>query len=104
MGMDIEGSNFAATGTKPATTNKYAKRIGAKKAKRLELDDRSECTLIAQDAKMYRASAARCNYLAQARPYLAFDSKELCRAFSVPNLNSFKKSKRLFGTYADSPG
>ena len=38
---------FAATSTKPATTNKYAKRVGAKKTKRLELDDRSEYTLSA---------------------------------------------------------
>ena len=43
---------------------------------------------------MYRALAARCNYLAQDRPDLAFSSKELCRAFSVPNLNSFKKLNR----------
>ena len=95
MGMDIEGYVFAATRTKPATTNKYAKRVGAKKAKRLELDDRSEYTLNSQDATMYRALAARCNYLAQDRPDLAFSSKELCREVSVPNLNSFKKLKRL---------
>ena len=44
---------------------------------------------------MYRALAARCNYLAQDRPDFAFSSKERCRAFSVPNLNSFKKLKRL---------
>ena len=42
MDMDTEGYMFAATRTKPATTNKYAKRVGAKKAKWLELDDRSE--------------------------------------------------------------
>ena len=35
MGMDIEGYNCAATRTKPAATNKYAKRVGAKKAKDL---------------------------------------------------------------------
>ena len=95
MGMDTEGYIFAATRTKPATTNKYAKRVGAKKGKRLELDDRSDYTLNFQDATMYRALAARCNYLAQDRPDFAFSSKELCRELSVPNLNSFKKLKRL---------
>ena len=65
MGMDIKGYVCAVTRTKPATTNKYAKRVGAKKAKRLELDDRSEYTFSSQDATMYRALAARCNYLAQ---------------------------------------
>ena len=47
MGMDTEGYMFALTRTKPATTNTYAKRVGAKNAKRLELDDRSEYTLSA---------------------------------------------------------
>ena len=42
MDMDTEGYMFAATRTKPANTNKYAKRGVAKKTKRLELDDRSE--------------------------------------------------------------
>ena len=44
---------------------------------------------------MYRALAARCNYLAQDRPDLAFGREELSREFSVQNLNSFKKMKRL---------
>ena len=69
--------------------------MGAKKAKRLELDYRSEYTLGAQDATMYRALAARCNYLAQDRPDIAFSRKELCRGLSIPNLNGFKKLKRL---------
>ena len=86
---------MAATRTKPATTNKYAKRVGAKKTSRLELHDRDKYTLSSQDATMYRALAARCNYLEQDRPDLAFGSEELCREISVPNLNSFKKLKRL---------
>ena len=60
MDMDTEAYVFTATRTKPATTNKYAKRVGAKKAKQLELDDRSKYTLSAQDAAMTRALAARC--------------------------------------------
>ena len=82
--MDAEGHTFAATRAKPANANKYAKSVGAKKTKRLELDYRSESTLSAQDATMCRPLAARCNYLAQDRPDLAFGSKELCRNVSVP--------------------
>ena len=104
MDMDTEGFFFAATRTKPATTNKHAKRVGAKKAKRLELDDRFEYTLRAQDATIYRALAARCNYLAQDRPDLAFGVKKLCRESSVPNLNSFKKVKRLVRYLCGLPG
>jgi hypothetical protein len=44
---------------------------------------------------MYRALAARCNYLSQDRPDIAFSSKELCREFSIPNKASFQKLKRL---------
>ena len=42
MDMDIEGYVFAAARTKPANTNKYAKRVGANHTQKLELDDRSE--------------------------------------------------------------
>ena len=84
-----------ATRTPPANKNKYQKRMGAKKAKKLELDQSSEFTLNSADATTYRALAARCNYLSQDRPDISFASKELCREFSVPNLASFKKLKRL---------
>ena len=69
--------------------------IGAKKAKKPELDDRSDFTLNAADATMYGALSARCKYLSQDRPDIAFGSKELCREFKTPNKNSFKKLKRL---------
>ena len=65
LDMDTEGYMSAATRTKPANTNKYAKRVGAKKAKRFELEDRSEYALSAQDNTIYRALAVWCNYLAQ---------------------------------------
>ena len=84
-----------ATRTKPLNQNKYQKRMGAKKAKRLELDKNSEFTLSPADATTYRALAARCNYLSQDRPDISFASKELCRELSIPNLSSFKKLKRL---------
>ena len=88
------GSIFAAR-TKPINQNKYQKRVGAKKAKKLELDKNADFTLSPADATTYRALAARCNYLSQDRPDISFASKELCREFSVPNLASFRKLKRL---------
>ena len=81
--------------TKPVKSAKYQKRVGAKTAKKLELAENSAFELSPADATMYRALAARCNYLSQDRPDIAFSSKELCREFSVPNKMSFQKLKRL---------
>ena len=69
--------------------------MGAKNAKKLEVSENQEYILSRADATTYRALAARCNYLAQDRPDIAFSSKELCREFSVPNVGSFRKLKRL---------
>ena len=52
---------------------------------------------------MYRALAARCNYLSQDRPDVAYSSKELCKEFSVPTQSSFKKLKRLVRYLAGMP-
>jgi hypothetical protein len=84
-----------ATRTKPVEQNKYKKRLGAKKAKKLEIAENSEFVLSPADATMYRALAARCNYLSQDRPDISYSSKELCREFSVPSKASFIKLKRL---------
>ena len=84
----------AAKRTKPVG-NKYQKRVGAKKAKKLEVDQNSSGALNPDDATMYRALAARCNYLSQDRPDISFASKELCREFNIPCVSSFKKLKRL---------
>ena len=35
--MDVDSGKVCATRTKPAISNKYAKRMGAKKAKKLEI-------------------------------------------------------------------
>ena len=86
---------ICANRTKPLVQNKYQKRMGAKKAKKLEIQENQEYALSQQDATTYRALAARCNYMAQDRPDLSFSSKELCREFSVPSVGSFRKLKRL---------
>ena len=94
---------ICANRTKPANSNKYAKRVGAKQAKKLELSENAEFVLSPKDATTYRALAARCNYLAQDRADISYASKELCREFSIPNVASFKKLKRLARYLAGLP-
>ena len=50
--------------------------------------------LTPQAATVYRALSARCNYLAQDRPDVAFAAKELCRDFSAPTPESLSKLTR----------
>ena len=92
--MDVSALRSMAV-TKPVKSGKFQKRVGAKTAKKLELAENSAFELSPADATTYRALAARCNYLSQDRPDIAFSSKELCREFSVPNKMSFQKLKRL---------
>jgi hypothetical protein len=94
---------ISANRTKPVAKAKFQKRIGAKTSKKLELAENSAFELEPADATMYRALAARCNYLSQDRPDLAFSSKELCREFSIPNKSSFQKLKRLARYLAGLP-
>ena len=51
--------------------------------------------LVGGDATLYRALAARANYLALDRPDQGFAAKELCRDFSSPTRLSVEKLKRL---------
>ena len=92
-----------ATKTKPAMSKYQQKRLGAKKAKKLEVAANSSFVLSPNDATMYRALAARCNYLSQDRPNISFASKELCHEFSVPNHNSFKQKNASFATLQACP-
>ena len=50
-----------ATRAKPVKNNKFAKRVGAKTTKKLELAKNAAFTLSSGDAMIYRALAARCN-------------------------------------------
>ena len=94
-GMSIPSFPINANQTKPLRKNKYQKRLGAKKAKRLEFEENADGALSPAEATMYSALSARCNYLAQDRPDISFSSKEVCREFSIPNANSYRKLKRL---------
>ena len=81
----------------PSALNKYQKRVGAKTAKNIEhaTAEKSSQKLTPEGASIYRALSARCNYLAQDRPDLAYAAKELCRDFSVPTLLSLERLKRM---------
>ena len=92
-----------ATRTKPKVPAKYKQRMGAKKAKHIELSSDSGHTFSQTNATLYRALAARCNDLSQDRPDLAFSSKELCREFSVTTMTSLKKLERLVRYLAGMP-
>lgn len=81
----------------PSAHSKYQTRQGAKKAEQLEhaTNDSDSARLTPEGASIFRALAARCNYLSQDRPDIAYDSKELCREFSVPTLKPLERQKRV---------
>ena len=58
-----------------------------------EKDNKKE--LESQRAKIIRAVAARCNYLAQDGPDIMYSTKELCRKMAKPDVGSWRKAKRI---------
>ena len=85
-----------ASRTPPAKKPGGAKtRQGTKKVKKMEKLLSEGHALSPEEATMFRALAARANYLSQDRTDTAFGSKELCREFAVPNKNSYARLKRL---------
>ena len=83
-----------AVRTPPANANKFKKRQGAKATKKLERLESIGEILNSHEATLFRALAARCNYLASDRADIAYSAKELCREFAVPNVRSYAKLKR----------
>ena len=71
-----------------------AKRVGAKAAKAMEFESKGEVRT-ATEATLFRALAARANYLAMDRPECASATKELCRFFATPTKTGFEQLKRL---------
>ena len=57
--QDMPTPMVCANRTKPVQSNKFAKRIGAKTAKNIELAKNADFTLSPADATAYRALAAR---------------------------------------------
>ncbi len=58
-------------------------------------EDESSPLLNAQDASMYRALAARANYLAQDRADIQFAVKEIARRMATPRVDDWLLMKRL---------
>ena len=60
-----------------------------------DCEDDDDVELVAAEATVFSAIAARTNFLAQDSPDLQFPAKEVCREMSKPTLRSWKKMKRL---------
>ena len=94
--LDSTLARLNALRTKPIKKgNPAAKRQGAKAVKKMERDAHADFLLSREEASLYRALAARANYLSQDRPDINFATKELCREFSAPNQKSYLRLKRL---------
>ena len=78
------------------------KRVGAKAAKALEFESKGEI-LTPSEATLFRALAARANYLAMDRPECAYATKELCRFFATPTKTGVEQLKRLIRYLASAP-
>ena len=76
---------------------------GATRANDFEKLDSKDDLLTGEDATLYRALAARANYLSLDRPDLGFSAKELCREFSQPTKLSVEKLKRLVRYVVNAP-
>ena len=74
-------------------------RQGAKTVKKFERLENDGPELSPADATMFRALAARANYLAQDRPDLAFPAKEMRREFAVPTRKSRERLEKYAGTH-----
>ena len=57
-------------------------------------EDEDETELSREEAKIFRGSAARLNYLGQDRPDLQFATKQICQKMSRPTLGGLKMIKR----------
>ena len=70
-------------------------RKGAREVRKIEQECEEGDKMTSAAATQYRAVAARCNYLAQDRPDIAYASKELYRDFAVPAIHSIAKLKHV---------
>ena len=84
-------------------TKYVKKRIGAKAVKEKELLENTGDILDSAQATVFRALAARANYLSQDRPDASYASKELCRSFSRPTSRDVVALKHLVRYLVHSP-
>ena len=71
------------------------KRLGTKAVNAHEALEATGEALTEEQCTLFRALAARANYLALDRPDCAFACKELCREFSRPTTDNIKALKKL---------
>ena len=104
LGLSIRSSAGVSGPCAATPSSKFKqKRLGAKLAKDLErLESKGE-ELQDEDATLYRALAARTNYLAFDMPDLEFATKELCRDVVSPTAAAVKCLKRFVRDLAGKP-
>ena len=71
------------------------KRLGTKPVKHVEQLDRTGTLLNADQSTLYRAPAARLNYLSMDRADVAVAAKELCSGFAAPTHESVENLKNV---------
>ena len=87
---DIENMIFAIR-PPPTNDNNLKKRAGAKQANPFGRPESVGSAPNRKEAPVFRALAARCNYLAQDRCDIAYSTEELCRELAVPNRRAYAK-------------
>ena len=90
--FDIDSVNAIRT---PSARKKFKGRQGAREVRKIEQETLDGTKLTPEAATMFRAVAARCNYLAQDRPDIAYAAKELCRDFAAPTARSLKRLRHF---------
>ena len=60
-----------------------------------EFEEGDDEPLCAQEASMYRAAAARCNFLGHDRPDIQYAAKEISRSMSTPCNKDIRKLHRI---------
>ena len=79
------------------------KRMGTRSVNHFEQLDRTGTLLNAEQATLYRALAARINYVSMDRADVAFAAKELCRDCSAPTNESVEALKKVVRYLKDHP-
>ena len=67
--------------------------VGPSVKEKTDMDD-DETDLGREEARKFRGSAARLNYLGQDRPDIQFATKEICQGMSRPTVGGLRKIKR----------
>ena len=64
-------------------------------ARKCDLEEENGAPLVGPETTLFRALAARANYLAQGRSDIQFAAKEICRGMAAPTQAHIRMLKRL---------